>query len=61
MLVLLTIWWGLVGYACGYSYLSCVMYEVHVKACSLFMSLLSMCGVMGLHMYIALVGLGLGL
>ena len=36
------------------------MYEVHVKACSLFMSLLSMCEVMRLHMYIALVGLDWG-
>ena len=33
------------------------MYEVHVKACSLLVGLLSMCVVMGLHMYIEIVGL----
>ena len=32
-----------------------VMYELDVKACGLMIGLLSMCKVMGLHMYIALV------
>ena len=32
-------------------------YDVNNKACGLLMSLLSMCEVMGLHMYIELVGL----
>ena len=36
--------------------LSPLMYEVN-DACGLLMSLLSMCEVMGLHIYIALVGL----
>ena len=34
-----------------------LMYELDVKACGLIIGLLSMCEVMGLHMYIALVGL----
>ena len=34
-----------------------IMYEVNDDACGLFMSLQCMCEVMGLHMYIALVGL----
>ena len=38
-----------------------IMCEVNDNTCGMFMSLLSMCEVMGLHMYIALVGLDLGL
>ena len=34
-----------------------VMYELDVKACGLMIGLLSMCEVMWLHMYIALVDL----
>ena len=34
-----------------------LMYEVNDKACGLFVSLVRMCEVMRLHMYIALVGL----
>ena len=56
MLVLMTI--------CRRSYLACMklsvlvllMYEVN-DVCGLYMSLLSICEVMGLQMYIALVGL----
>ena len=33
------------------------MYELDVNACGLMIGLISMCEVMGLHMYIALVGL----
>ena len=32
-------------------------YEMHVKSCSLFVGLLSICEAMGLHMYIAQVDL----
>ena len=38
-------------------YVALFMYEVHVKACSVFVGLISMCDVIGLHMYIAEVGL----
>ena len=34
-----------------------VMYEVQVKACSFVVGLLSICEVMGLHMYIEIGGL----
>ena len=34
-----------------------VMYELDVKACGLMIGLLSMCEVIGLHMYIALIDL----
>ena len=34
-----------------------LIYELDVKACGLMIGLLSMCEVMGLHMYIALVAL----
>ena len=35
--------------------LSMLMYELDIKVCGLMIGLLSMCEVMGLHMYIALV------
>ena len=34
-----------------------MMYELNYDAYGLFLSLLSLCGVMGLHIYLALVGL----
>ena len=37
-----------------------LMYEVNDDACGLFVGLLSMCEVVGHHMYIALVGLDRG-
>ena len=37
------------------SSLTMLMYELDVKACGLMIGLLSMCVVMGFHMYIALV------
>ena len=39
------------------SMLHMIMYGVIVKACGLMIGLLSMCEVMGLHMYIALLDL----
>ena len=36
------------------SSLSILIYELDVKACGLMIGLLSMCEVMGLHMYISL-------
>ena len=35
-----------------------LMYEMHVKACSFFVGLFSMCEVMGINMYIAQEDLG---
>ena len=38
----------------------CLVYEVYVKACGHLIGLLSMCEVMGLHIYIALVDFDYG-
>ena len=39
------------------SILLLMMYELKYDAYGLFLSLLSLCGIMGLHVYVALVGL----
>ena len=44
----------------GWNAFICYVYVWSVKVCGLMMSLLSMCEVMGLHMYIALVDKYLG-
>ena len=40
-----------------FSSLAMLIYELDIKVCGLMIGLLSMCEVMGIHMYIALVDL----